>query len=97
MNLIDAIATSLWVSTGIAEEFNPLMATLLGEGSSLFILTKITLVSLCVLLMWRLRSPKKVRVFIFPVFLVYIAVMIIHIVIGVDFFRAGIPIIEGGL
>ena len=95
MNLLDAIFTSVWVSMGIASEVNPLMAFLLGLGSSFFILAKISLVSLCVLLLWRLKRFKISKFFIFPVFIAYLCAMVIHTSIAVDVFRSDILIIKG--
>tara|TARA_Y100000310_G_C20673515_1_gene811559 strand:+ start:466 stop:756 length:291 start_codon:yes stop_codon:yes gene_type:complete len=95
MNLIDAVATAIWVSTGVASEINPLMANLLGIDSSLFILTKLTIVSLCVLLIWRLKMAKSAKLFVLPVFIAYLCVVGVHISIGFDLFKNEIPIIEG--
>jgi hypothetical protein len=95
MNLIDAVATAIWVSTGIASEINPLMASLLGVGSSFFIIAKLTIVSLCVLLIWRLKMAKTAKLFVLPVFMAYLCVVAIHMSIGFDLFKSEIPIIEG--
>ena len=45
MNLVDAIATCVWVTLGIAVEQNPLMAHLIGFSPSVFIIIKTLLVN----------------------------------------------------
>lgn len=53
LNAIDAVATVTWVSAGMAEEANPLMAHLLEMHPVVFVGVKLTLVGLCVSLLWR--------------------------------------------
>lgn len=55
LNLFDGIVTLALIQTGLATEANPLMDELLGLGALHFMIAKITLVSLSVLLLWRLR------------------------------------------
>lgn len=55
LNLFDGIVTLALVETGLATEANPLMDTLLGHGAVSFMAFKIALVSLSVLLLWRLQ------------------------------------------
>jgi uncharacterized protein DUF5658 len=54
LNLIDAIFTLCYTSVGMATESNPLMRGPLASSPVLFMITKLTLVSLCVMLLWRL-------------------------------------------
>lgn len=56
LNLLDAIFTIGWVQLGAAEEANPLMALPLASGPLAFMVVKLSLVSLCVALLWRLRA-----------------------------------------
>jgi len=56
LNLADAIFTLVYVHTGMAREGNPVMESALGGGSLTFMVTKLALVSLCVLLLVRLRA-----------------------------------------
>lgn len=58
LNLFDGIVTLALVQTGLATEANPLMQTLLGHGAVSFMAFKIALVSLSVLLLWRLRRVR---------------------------------------
>lgn len=79
MNLWDAIATSFWVMSGYAIENNPLMSSLIDSSPSAFILLKTSLVTLCIYLLWRLRSVRSSRIFVIPVFILYGYVSLVHI------------------
>lgn len=57
-NLLDAIFTLGYVQLGAATEANPLMALPLGNGPLAFMFIKISLVSCCVALLWRLHSHR---------------------------------------
>jgi hypothetical protein len=57
-NLIDAALTLAVVHSGAAGEANPLMASALAWGSVWFMVVKLGLVSLCVMLLWRLRHRR---------------------------------------
>lgn len=56
LNLFDGIITLALIHTGLATEANPLMDELLGHGAVSFMFFKTALVSLSVLLLWRLRN-----------------------------------------
>ena len=58
LNLLDALFTLAYTHAGLAVESNPMMQAPLAASPTLFILAKVTLVSLCVLLLWRL-GPRK--------------------------------------
>ncbi len=58
LNVLDAIFTIVYTSTGVAVESNPLMKGVLGASPVLFMLAKLALVSLGVLLLWRLRDRR---------------------------------------
>lgn len=58
LNLFDGAVTLALIHTGLATEANPLMDELLGRGDLHFMGFKIALVSLSVLLLWRLRSRR---------------------------------------
>ena len=62
LNLFDAIFTLCYTSAGLATESNPLMQGVLASSPVTFMVTKVALVSLCVLLLWRLghRMPAMV-------------------------------------
>jgi len=53
LNLIDAIFTLLYTSGHLAREGNPLMQGVLASSPVMFMITKLSLVSLCVFLLWR--------------------------------------------
>jgi len=55
LNLLDAIFTILYTHVGMATESNPLMQQVLRASPVVFMLAKLGLVSLGVLLLWRLR------------------------------------------
>ena len=58
MNLIDAVFTLGFVELGAATEANPIMEILLSCGPVMFVIGKMGLVSLGVMLLWRLRHMK---------------------------------------
>ena len=78
MNLVDAIATLVWINLGIAEEDNPIMAFVLESDPSVFVIIKTVLVILSILLLWRMRTEMLARILVIPVFLSYVYVMILH-------------------
>jgi hypothetical protein len=55
LNSIDALMTIVWVSTGVAHEANPVMETVIMIGPGVFFTTKLALVGLGSILIWRLR------------------------------------------
>lgn len=59
LNLLDALWTLCFVEAGVAAEGNPLMASALTQGPIGFMIAKIGLVSLSVLLLWRLRHRRS--------------------------------------
>lgn len=61
LNLLDAIFTIIYTRTGVAVESNPLMDVTLGASPVLFMVAKLGLVSLGVLLLWRLRHHRAAR------------------------------------
>ena len=55
-NVMDGMLTIAWIGAGVATEANPLMALLLGIHPVLFMITKILLVGLGAMLLWRFRD-----------------------------------------
>jgi hypothetical protein len=53
LNLVDAVFTIFYTGSGLARESNPLMENVLAASPVLFVITKLSLVSLAVLLLWR--------------------------------------------
>lgn len=78
MNLIDASLTILWVTAAYATEANPFMAVLLNAHPFIFMVFKITLVSLGVHTLWEYRERWSAYVGGFIVFFAYAYVMYIH-------------------
>ena len=56
LNLLDAILTLCYTSLGVATESNPMMEGVLARSPIAFMMAKLALVSLCILLLWRLGS-----------------------------------------
>jgi hypothetical protein len=79
MNLLDAVFTLVWIGTGRATEANPLMAVIVRTHPVLFVVVKTTLVSLGLLLLWRLRRSPLAIVGIFVAFIVYYMLITIHL------------------
>ena len=79
MNLLDAIFTLFWVRAGLAREANVLMRDLVNEHAVLFVVAKLSLVSLGSLILWRRRAHAGAVVGIFMIFLVYYFVLLYHL------------------
>ncbi len=57
-NVIDAVFTIIYTDLGLAREANPLLSHALDDSPLLFMLIKLGLVSMGVLLLWRLRHRR---------------------------------------
>jgi hypothetical protein len=79
LNLLDGLLTIFWVISGQAEEANPLMAELIQMHPVVFIAGKLALVMLGTYLLWRLRYRATAVISIFVVFLVYYALLLLHL------------------
>lgn len=79
LNLLDAIFTLWWVGTGVAVEANALLRDLVVDHPFRFILTKLGLVSLGSILLWRLRQHPLAVIAIFGAFLIYYLVLLHHL------------------
>ena len=79
INLFDALATLFWIEAGLATEANPIMAAALNAGPSLFVLSKIALVSLAIGLLWTHRAQRGARLALVPVGLLYALVAGAHV------------------
>jgi hypothetical protein len=62
LNLVDAVFTLLYTGVGLASEGNPLMDQVLRESPTMFMAVKLALVSLGVLMLWRLRQRRAAAV-----------------------------------
>ena len=82
LNILDAILTSLWVSSGVAVEGNPVMAAVMQYGYGPFVLGKVALVGLGVGLLYRYREERFARLALVPAALLYSFVMGNHLGIG---------------
>lgn len=78
LNLVDAIATSVWVMLGIASETNPLMAAIIDFSPSFFILFKIVFVTICTYFLWTHRQITHSRLLVIPVISLYSYICCIH-------------------
>ena len=83
LNLIDAIFTIIYTRTGLAVESNPLMDKVLVSSPVLFMAAKLTLVSLGVLVLWRLRHHRAARLGLFATSTAYTVLLGYHLS-GVD-------------
>jgi hypothetical protein len=79
LNLADAVFTLLYVHTGLAREGNPMMASALGGGSVIFMITKLALVSLGVLLLVRLWPRRAAAAGMFAAVTVYATLFVYHL------------------
>lgn len=79
LNVLDAVLTIAWISAGVAEEANPLLADLAHGAPWTFFLVKMALVGLGSLLLWRLRKRPAAVVSIFVGFLAYYFLLLYHL------------------
>ncbi len=79
INLLDAALTLIWTLSGLAIEANPLMDAELAAGPVRFMVTKLALVSLGLLLLWRLRRVPLARVAIMGSACAYILLLTYHL------------------
>jgi len=79
LNVIDAIMTMVWVSSGAAIEANPILRDLVQGDPLSFVCVKLALVSLGSLLLWRNRGHAMAVVAIFVAFLAYYFLLLYHL------------------
>jgi hypothetical protein len=79
INLLDAAFTLVWTLSGMATEANPLMDVQLAYGPMRFMITKLTLVSLGLLLLWRLRGAPLARFAILGSAAAYVLLLTYHL------------------
>ncbi len=79
LNVLDGVLTVFWVSSGLAEEANPLMDELLHMSPALFMIGKLSLVALGSVLLWLNRNQPAAVVAIFCLFLVYYCLLLYHL------------------
>jgi hypothetical protein len=77
-NLIDGLMTLAVVDAGVATEANPLMAISLAWGGAAFMLVKTTLVSLCVLLLYRRRERVLASAALVTLSAIYASIVVYH-------------------
>ena len=78
LNLFDAVLTLIWVQLGVATEANLLLEGVLSRSAVLFMLVKMSLVSLGVGLLWRQRARPLAIFGIALVFCAYATLLVHH-------------------
>jgi hypothetical protein len=79
LNLLDGVFTLIWVEFYGAGEKNILMRDLVHSSALMFMLVKLTLVSLGILFLWRNRSNPLAVICLFIAFFSYYLVLLFHI------------------
>jgi len=79
LNLLDGIFTLIWVQYFGAGELNVMMRDLVHANALLFMMAKLTLVSLGTLFLWRNRSNSLAVISLFLAFFSYYLVLLFHI------------------
>ncbi len=79
LNLIDAVLTMYWVRNGLAHEMNPLLAESVHNFPILFVMVKLSLVSLGVYVLWNNRSNRLALAAIFVALVAYFGLFLYHI------------------
>jgi hypothetical protein len=79
LNLLDALWTITFLEAGVADEANPLMVSALTHGPVGFMAFKLALVSLSVLLLWRLRRHRSAALALWSGAMAYAVVVAYHV------------------
>ena len=79
LNLLDGIFTLVWIEHYGAAELNIMMRDLVETSPLLFMLAKLTLVSLGTAFLWRNRSNWLAVVSLFLAFFSYYLVLLVHL------------------
>jgi len=79
LNVLDGLMTLLWINLGIANEMNPLMSFLLFQGPEVFFFTKILIVGLGLIFLWKHKEYKIAVISAKIAMTVYILVCLWHI------------------
>jgi hypothetical protein len=79
LNLLDGVFTLIWVEFFGAGEKNIMLSDLVHSSALVFMLVKLTLVSLGVLFLWRNRSNPFAVICLFLAFFTYYLVLLFHI------------------
>jgi len=79
LNVFDAFATIYWIENKLAIEANPLMNDWIDLGTNYFVFLKLTIVSFCALLLWKVRDRKLTYFLLIPVLLIYSYVCAKHV------------------
>jgi hypothetical protein len=79
LNLFDAIFTIVYTRVGVAVESNPLMSKILISSPVLFMVAKLALVSLGVMLLWRLRHRRAAAIGLFATTTAYVTLIAYHL------------------
>ena len=79
LNVTDAAFTLCWVESGVADEANPLLTDLVHHQPELFVVFKVTLVTLGLVLLWRLRRRRLAIAAVLIAFVVYCWVVLYHL------------------
>jgi hypothetical protein len=79
LNAIDAFMTYFWVSNGLAEEANPIMAWLINLHISLFVVGKIAIVSFFSLFLLYIKNNTQLKTrLLYFVLVAYFLVCCLH-------------------
>jgi len=79
LNLLDGVFTLIWVQHFGAGELNIMLSDLVQSSALLFMLVKLTLVSLGTLFLWRNRSNSLAVIALFLAFFSYYLVLLFHL------------------
>ena len=87
LNLFDAVLTLCWVQAGVATEANVLLQDILEQSTVLFMVVKMSLVSLGVGLLWRQRQRPLAVFGIALVFCTYATLLVYHVAVAAEAMR----------
>lgn len=91
LNLLDALLTIVWVRSGVAEEGNQLMASLLDIGNGPFLAVKIGIGVITAAVLLRARHNMLAKYGLAIALAVYLGLMVVHIFTGL----AAVGVVSG--
>lgn len=78
LNVADAVFTVGYVTAGLADEANPLMATLMALHPAAFVAGKLGLTILGTTLLWRYRDRRMAQWGLLGLFVIYYLLLLFH-------------------
>ena len=94
LNVTDALLTIVWVRLGVAQEANPLMATLVSHHTEVFVVTKLLSVWFGCRLLWRYRKQSLAQGLLVVCVITYCVIVAAHAFMTLELHKAPLKEIQ---